>query len=496
MPRGEFALTRDRTASRFWIYWIFLVGWGLAATGGCAGSAPPQPSPPPSPDHPAAQILSEAIRLRTVNPPGNEAPLAAYYVELLRAWGITAEVIETPSSEPGQRAAAWGIAKGRGRRAPVVLLSHLDVVPASGDGWEAPPFAGVVRDGEVIGRGALDAKGVSVVHLLAMRQIAEREQPLDRDVLFLAVPDEETGGAYGAGYVARAIPKALRGASYLLTEGGSVLRVGPGLPPVWGVGVTEKAPCWLQLVARGRPGHASLPRRDAAVPRLVAALEKVRLLEFPLRVVPAVAEMFQALAPVAAPEDAEGFRDLAHGLADAGFRERFLARPGYAALVKSTVSITVLRGGPRTNVVPAEASAQLDARLLPGDDCGEFTEQIREVIDDPGIEIETLLAFDSQTSPVTTPLFQAIERVAERVDPGAVVVPRVSAGFTDSHWFRDLGITAYGFVPRWHAPSELRGIHGENERISIENLERGVDVLVQILEELDAVENGAARRGR
>jgi len=197
--------------------------------------------------------------------------------------------------------------------------------------------------------------------------------------------------------------------------------------------------------------------------------------------------MFAALAPIADPSDRAGYRDLAPALAsDAEFRRRFLADPARAALVRNTVSITVLAAGSRTsvNVVPESAEAALDVRLLPGDRCDTFVDRLRAVVADPTIAVDPILSFETRSSPARTALFDAIQRVAGEIDPGAWVLPRVIAGFTDAHYFRDLGLTSYGFVPRWLPPSETRGIHGPNERISLDNLERGVHAMVRILEEL------------
>jgi acetylornithine deacetylase/succinyl-diaminopimelate desuccinylase-like protein len=434
--------------------------------------------------------LSEAIRLRTVNPPGDEAPLAARLVEELRRGGIEAEVIETPrgESEVG-RAAAWGILPGRGGRAPVVLLSHLDVVPAESPAWRVDPFAGAREQGFVVGRGAQDAKGVAVVQLLTLVELARRGIALERDVVFLATPDEETGGHDGAGWLLRERRDLLRDARYVLTEGGGV-RIGARGRAIWQVAVTEKIPCWLRILAEGEPGHSSVPPPGAAVPRLLDALDRLRRLEPDFRITPEVARMFAAMAGAAPAADAEGFAALSERIAsDPEFRRRLLAEPAYAALLRDTFTITVLQGSPRTNVLAERAEAHVDARLLPGGSCDAFAKRVREAVDRPGVRVETLLAFPShQASPVDTHLFRAIEVVAEATQPGALVVPRVVPGFTDAHWFREAGLVAYGFVPRWNQPPEDRGVHGPNERISVENLERGVETLIAILEELDRQE--------
>jgi len=465
---------------------------GAALLLACAGPGPGERSTDVAmAGESAADLLARAIRFVTVNPPGDEKPLAAHFVELLRAAGVEAAVVETPpgTSRVG-RAAAWGRLRGKGRRPAIVLLSHLDVVPADAATWSVPPFAGRQEKGVVIGRGAVDAKGVAVVQLLAVTALARRAETLDRDVVFLAVPDEETGGELGAGYLVREHPELVEGAGYLLTEGGGVLVRDAGQPPVWGVAIAEKSPCWLRVMASGTPGHSSVPPRDAAVPRLIAALERVQRLETPVRVVPEVAAMFAAFAPLAAAEDREPFADLAASLSeDTAFRSRFLANLHYAALVRNTLTATVLEGSSRTNVVPAVAAAHLDARLLPGESCKAFAGQIRTTLADPGIAVEILLSFPSRTSSPDTPLFRAIERVAAASDSGASAVPRVIAGFTDAHYFRDLGITAYGFVPRWYRVDAERGVHGPDERISVANLERGVATLIALIEELDRVES-------
>jgi acetylornithine deacetylase/succinyl-diaminopimelate desuccinylase-like protein len=440
-----------------------------------------------TPEQAAARVLARAIRFDTTNPPGNERPLAEYLVGVLRGAGVEAKLVPTPStgSELG-RAAVWARVPGRGGGRPVVLLSHLDVVPADPREWAVGPAEGVIGGGYVVGRGALDAKGIAVVHLLTLVELARRGVPLERDVILLAVPDEETGGASGSGWLMRERRELLRGAEYLLAEGGAVLPGQGSAPDLWGVAFSEKSPCWIELVARGRAGHGSSAPGDGAIPTLIGALDRVRQMEHAVRVTPEVARMFAALAPYASADDRGGLATLSEALRDdPAFRARFLGEPGRAALVRNTVEITVLEGGSSTNVVPAEARAELDARLLPGERCDVFAERVRQTLGSDDIELRVLLDFEALGSPLDTDLFRAIERVAARSTRPAVVVPRVIAGFNDAHYFRGLGVIAYGFVPRWLEPRDTRGIHGPNERISLQNLTRGVQVLVDILEELD-----------
>jgi acetylornithine deacetylase/succinyl-diaminopimelate desuccinylase-like protein len=472
---------------------VLLVAFGLPL--GCAPKRAVQPlHTSPEATAPLAvrmtRALSDAIRIRSVNPPGREGELADYYVRLLAAAGLETQVVPTPASEGrGRRAAAWARLPGRGLRPPLVLLSHLDVVAAQAEEWQRDPFGGEVFDGFVHGRGALDAKGVSIVHLFAMAELARRGLTLDRDLLFLATPDEESGGLRGAGYIAENRTELLRGARDLLTEGGSVLLGTAKQPPRWLVSVTEKSPCWVRVTARGESGHSSVPRRGDAVERLLRALLRVREYSFPQRVTPETAAMFRTLEPLADAEDRSAYRDIARAIAeDPAFRLRFLAVDAQRALVQNTLAITVLRGSPRTNVLAPRAVAHLDLRLLPGESCDEQIEVLLREIADPAVALEPILAFPSRTSPSDTPLFRAISRVAVSQDPHAIVVPQVTAGFTDAHYFRSLGLVAYGFTPRWNYAGEHLGVHGHDERISTENLERGVETLIQILLELDALE--------
>ena len=437
-----------------------------------------------------AELLSRAIQIETVNPPGNEKPLAVFFSKILSKAGIETRVIDTPSGDSKiGRAAAWGVVRGSGERLPIILLSHLDVVPADPDAWSTDPFAGAREGDYVIGRGSLDAKGISIVHLLTLLELANREPPLKRDVIFLATPDEESGGADGAGFITRERPGLLGGAEYLLTEGGGILNRGSDDPALWRVGVVEKSPCWLRVVAHGTPGHSSVPPLDAAVPRLIAALERVGRIEWPVRVVPEVAQMYRALAELAPPEDAAGYADLTRHLSeDPAFRRRFMTLRFQAALLTNTLTVTVLEGSSRTNVLPAQATAHIDARLLPGESCERLTQRVRQAIADPGISTEVLLTFEAHSSSADTLLYAAIEAIAAKSDPPAHAVPSVTIGFTDAHYFRDAGVISYGFTPRAMRREDSSGVHGRNERADVGSLAIAVTTLIEILEELDRLD--------
>ena len=232
----------------------------------------------------AVKLLQELIRFDTTNPPGNERVVALYLQKLLEAEGIETRVLEV---SPG-RANLYARIKGDGSQRPLILLSHTDVVMAEPQRWSVPPFAGEIRDGFIYGRGASDMKGTAAVHVTLMRLLKRHNVRLKRDVILLAVADEEAGGA-GARSIIENHPELIRGAEFLLNEG-DVAYMKNGKLQQYGVDVMEKAALWLKLIAKGPTGHGSIPLADSSVNRLLDALNRLRAWETPLRVPPAVAE--------------------------------------------------------------------------------------------------------------------------------------------------------------------------------------------------------------
>lgn len=427
----------------------------------------------------AATLLSRYVQIDTTNPPGNELAAAEFLAGLLRREGLEADVAESASG----RGNVYARREGKGGGQAIILLNHLDVVPAEPTDWTVDPFAGVRRDGYVYGRGALDCKGVAIAQLMAVLLLQRRGTALEHDVIFLGTADEETGGRLGAGWVVKARPDWLRGATMLLNEG-DYIRLENGRP-VAHVAVAEKSPCWLRLVARGPGGHGSTPSGVTAVTRLVRALERIRTYETPFRVVPAVAQYFAALAALRNDPKRSPLANLDAALQDPRYRAEFEQHPRRHALVHNTITPTVLAGSQKTNVIPEEARADLDCRLLPGEDPGTFIETIRGLIDDPNVEVQPLLSFPASSSPADAPLMQAIREVAARQLEGGGVVPSVLAGFTDSHYFRDVGIPSYGFVPFTQLPEDHHRVHGVDERLSVTVLRDAVRFLYGLLEAIE-----------
>ena len=420
--------------------------------------------------------LSEYIQVNTQNPPGNETRGAEFFAAIFDAAGIA---YETAESAPG-RGNIWARLHG-GNQPALVLLNHMDVVPADLRYWSANPFGGAIRDGYVYGRGALDMKGLGIVQLQAFLALHASGKRLNRDVIFVATADEEAGGAYGAGWLVNNHPEIFEGVGYLLNEGGGGTVLGDDT--VFNVELTQKVPLWLRLVAHGNPGHGSSPQVETAVTRALRAGNRLAGTRFEARVVPAVQAMFEGMAPYQNEALSGRYADIGNAAQDPEFMQYLqLTNPGHHALLRNTCSITGMQGSSKINVVPAEASIELDCRLLPDQDPEEFIEQLALIVNDPNVTIDRIMGFTPAVSSPDNSLYRLIEEVYEDHFPGAVVVPGVTTGFTDSHFFRDLGIVSYGFGTFVVPGADFRGVHGNNERVSIENMERGTAVMIDLLE--------------
>lgn len=427
----------------------------------------------------AGELLSRYIQIDTTNPPGNEIAAATFWQQHLAQEGVEAQVFE---SQP-RRGMVYARLKGSGKQKALILLHHLDVVPAVKADWEVDPFAGTIKDGYVYGRGAIDCKGIAIAQFMALALLKRAGIPLNRDIIFLGTADEEAGGHQGAGWFVENHFDLIADAEFLLTEGGGI-RVRDGQPS-YEIGIAEKAPCWIQLDASGPAGHASRPPLETAVTRLIRALDKIRRYETAVKVVPAVQAYFAALAVREEPTRAAQYRDLGRALTDPAFLKEFTANPAHNALVRNTIAPTVLEGSNKTNVIPARARAQLDCRLLPGEDPGQFVATLEKIVDDPQVRFSLLLNFPSLASEADTPLFRAIRRVAEQRDPTAPVVPAVRVGFTDAHYFRRKGIVSYGFSGLALTEDDARRVHGTNERLPLASLREAIQTLLTLVQELD-----------
>ncbi|MQC18112.1 MAG: M20/M25/M40 family metallo-hydrolase [Chloroflexi bacterium] len=415
----------------------------------------------------ATAWLSEYIRVDTVNPPGNETRGCDWIGRILDADGIAYETY-TPSGQ-AERKTLVARLKGDGSRGkPLILLNHTDVVPFERSHWTVEPLAGEIHDGYIWGRGAQDMKGMGIMELVTFLLHRRLNLPLTRDLVFIAVADEEAGSEYGAEFIGREHPDLLD-CEYVINEGGGGATEVLGVQRnTFNIGVAEKGPFWVTLRASGRPGHGSVPHDDNAADRLIRALYRIQTWERPLQPAPGVREYFRQLHEAGVLEQEP---------IDEVLAEIAAANPRMRSVQMNSISLTTLNAGVKHNVIPASAEATLDVRLIPGYDPAQFMEELRSVIDDDQIEIEEVFVSASPSSPMDTELYQVMSREVRRVVEDAVIVPGVSTGFTDSRVFRRRGITAYGFVPTFTAPDDQGRVHGNDERLSIENLRLGMQIL-------------------
>jgi len=428
----------------------------------------------------AVRHTREHLRINTTNPPGNEVETMRWFARIFQQEGIP---FDTASSAPG-RGNIWARLKG-GSQPALVLLHHMDVVPADPKYWGTDPFAAtnvmVGKDTMIVGRGALDTKTLGVVELEAFLAMHRSKLPLERDVIFIATADEEAGGNFGAGWLVKNHPEAFKGAGLLLNEGGDGT-LGDDGKIQFGIEVTQKTPLWLKLTSVGKPGHGSTPPPASAVNRLVRALDRLQTYEFAPRVIPPVKSYLAAIAPAAPAKWRDGFVDPSKLIADRNtLMELQVEQPEIAGLLRNTCSITMLQASNKINVIPPDAQAQVDCRLLPDQDREAFLREFAAAINDPSITVETIIGFSAAVSSTNSPLYRSIVEVVKRNYPSASIAPAVSTGFTDSHWFRDLGIASFGFAPFLIPENDESGVHGNNERISVANVRKGTEMMVELV---------------
>jgi acetylornithine deacetylase/succinyl-diaminopimelate desuccinylase-like protein len=288
----------------------------------------------------------------------------------------------------------------------------MDVVPAAQSKWATNPLEAVQKGGYLYGRGTLDTKSLGIIHLQAFLALHESGKPLSRDVVFMATADEEAGGLYGAGWLVEQRPELFENVGFLLNEGATGSQSGEQVSVSFGVEVAQKVPVWLRLVAQDTPGHGSMPQTTSAPGRLVAALERIRRSPFAPRVLPPVRAMFAGLAETAEPEWREPLKNIDEAILKPDFLGRLQAeKPQWHALLRNTCSLTVLSGSNKINVVPPEASAELDCRVLPDQDIDAFIRMVRERVSDDAIRIEKILAFSAAASSSDTELFRLLAKV-------------------------------------------------------------------------------------
>lgn len=426
------------------------------------------------------QYLIDLIRLDTSNPWGHETRVAEYLKQVADAHGIPCELLGNDPRRLNFVARLKGTGKGR----PLLLLAHSDVVPAERSQWTVDPFKGEIKNGFIYGRGAMDVKSLLAAHLAVMVEIKRRNIKLDRDVILVSEADEEAGSTGIQWLTANAWPKI--DAEFALNEGGFILSVEGG-HQIFQVQTAEKIPLRAVLTAHGTAGHASLPRPDNPVIRLARAISRLGDADQPVRLNSTTRRYFRDLSRLA---DYAWLAPLVPRLENpatsTAAANQIRARdPELDAMLRTSVTPTMLRAGLRVNVIPNTAEAQLDIRRLPNETREEVLTRIRQAINDNSVEVNLAGGASmpaTEPSSLVTPLYRAIEKVAS-AHPEDTILPYMSRGATDGAYLRARGMSVYG-VPIFAKDSPEGRTHGNDERISTVALEEGVELLWRIVLEV------------
>ena len=412
----------------------------------------------------AIHFLADLIRIDTQDPPGDESKVAHYLAGVLKSEGIESEILE-PVAGRGSIVARL---KGSGKKRPLLIMGHEDVVPVDRAHWTVDPFAAVERDGVLYGRGASDDKAMVAANLEVFLQLKRLKIPLDRDVIFLSEASEEMSSPAGMSSIVERYWDKID-CEFVLNEGGGSL-LENGKVKYFGVATAEKLPRGATLEATGSSGHGSVPRVDNAVVHLAAAVAKAGTWDTPARLNDTTRVFFERLAAISPPEEAAWYRNILDPKVQEELKHK---KPQYYSMVRTSVVPTMLKAGYKSNVIPPTAEATLDIRALPDEDLPKFREMLAAVINDPQVKVvaedASLSMVPSPPSKLGTEMFDALERAQKEVSPEAITLPVMTTGATDSSFLRAKGVQAYGIgVPK--TDEESRGVHGNDERIEIKQL--------------------------
>jgi acetylornithine deacetylase/succinyl-diaminopimelate desuccinylase-like protein len=411
------------------------------------------------------EILDQFRTLVRINtaPPGNETKAVEYLKKVLEAEGIPTQ---TFAKDPN-RANLVARLKGNGSKPPLLILAHTDVVGVQREKWPVDPFAAIMKDGYIWGRGTRDDKPNLAANLEVMLMLKRTGAKLDRDVIFLAESGEEadTTGV-GINFMVEQHLADIQ-AEFAITEGGGAQLVGDKVTVV-SIGTAEKVPARVRLVANGQSGHGSVPRLDNALIHLGAAVEKVGQWQTPMRLNDTTRTYFEKLATISPPEKARLYNAILSGQgSDAAQREMAAKDPAAYSMLRTSVVPTMMKAGVGANVIPSEAEATLDIRALPDEDVTKFYAEMERVIGDPAVKIVPLPATrpHSQASRLDTEMYKTLEQVSHKLYPGSTVLPSMSTGSSDKAQLRVKGIQSYGMGPAAAAGEANFGAHSDVERI-------------------------------
>jgi acetylornithine deacetylase/succinyl-diaminopimelate desuccinylase-like protein len=457
-----------------------------------AQNGPPL-GPPPAGQEPASSAgisgieteaigwLQDLIRINTSNPPGNELVAAKYLASILDREGIHSEIFE---STPGR---GFLVARLSSSAVPdpsraLLLMGHLDVVGVDKSKWTVDPFGGVIQGNYLYGRGAFDDKGMTAANLAVFVALKRANARLSRDVILLAEGDEEAGGAEGMKFAVEKHWDKIA-AGYAINEGGRVV-VKDGKVQYVGIQTSEKVSVNVDVIAKGTSGHGSMPRPDNAVVHLAAAIAKIGTYETPVQFNAVTRAYFAGLAPVEDDETGKWMRSLeTPDRGDHAARWISGADLTWNAMLRDTISPTMLQAGVRQNVIPSEARGVLNIRLLPGNMIDPLLAKLQQLVNDPQIhfEVEPGAGESAPSSSQTSDLYNSIAGVAGKEFPGAAVVPLMSTGATDSMPLRIRSVQAYGVLPFPMTEDDYLRMHADDERLPVDSFRKGIEFLYAIV---------------
>ncbi len=460
---------------------VLTIALAIAASASARAQVPVAPPDLNKLGDEAQAWLSDMVRINSVNPPGNEAAVAKYISAIFQKEGISNEILEMA---PGRSIVVARLQAGPlpDPTSALLLVAHQDTVGVDASKWTTDPFSAAIRDGYMWGRGAIDDKAMLAANIATMVQLKRSKARLARDVLFLATDDEEQGGAAS---IKVAIQKYWDkiACAYALNEGGRVM-VKDGKVQYVGVQASEKVAYNVTVIATGSSGHGSLPKPDNAVVHLAAAIQKLGTYQIPAQPNTVTRRYFEQLAKIEDDEIAKWMRALEQPeRADLAVKHLGEQSPMWNSMLRDTIAPTMLQAGVRVNVVPSEATANLNIRMLPGHSIQELMGQFVKIVNDPQIRFQ--LAPDSgenaPPSELTTPLYQTIERLTPQEFPGAITLPLLGTGATDSASLRLHKVQAYGLEPFPMIEDDSSRVHADNERIPINGFHKGVVFLYHVV---------------
>ena len=427
--------------------------------------------------------LQGLVRINTTNPPGNEIAAAKYIADILEHEGIHPEIFETA---PGR---GFIVARLSSSAVPdparaLLLMGHLDVVGVDRRKWSVDPFAAVIKDGYLYGRGAIDDKGMTVANLAVLVALKRSGVRLTRDVIFFAEGDEESGGTLGMRVAVEKHWDKIA-AGFAINEGGHAT-LKNGKVQYIGIQASEKVSVAVDVIATGTSGHGSMPRKDNAVLHLAAAIAKIGTYETPVQLNSVTRAYFEAIAGVEDEETAKWMRALESP--DRGeHAARWLSNtsPMWNSMLRDSIVPTMLEAGIRRNVIPSEARGVVNIRLLPGNPLEPLLSKLQQLVNDPQIrfEVEPGSGEAAPSSSLKSDLYATITRVATKEFPGAAVVPFMSTGATDSWPLRMRNVQAYGVFPFPLSDTDSMRMHADDERIPLDSFHKGVEFLYAIVNE-------------